>query len=146
MVWEQRPVRGVKKVRFVSPKKQLDDLWSEIVKTRAHFVSEISGKTTKLQAHHIVHKPNHRLRYELENGICITSGEHRFGVHGPSAIDFQDKIIGIIGTARWEWLKQLRGFPAKIDVVATRLYLEQELEKARGEHERWLKKGVNATP
>ena len=58
----------------------LDACWSYLVKKRAGFVSEISGKTDILNSHHIINRSagGHRLRWELENGICITWYEHNY--------------------------------------------------------------------
>ena len=61
--------------------KECYSLWAEIVKLLAHNRSEISGKTGVLHAHHIFHRgSNTNLRYDLNNGVCLTSGEH-FKLH-----------------------------------------------------------------
>lgn len=60
----------------------LEFLWSLLIKARAGFKSELSGQTSDLQSHHLVGKGTTALRYSLENGICCTVGEHRFGFHG----------------------------------------------------------------
>ena len=62
-------------------KKICDQIWSECVKTKAGHKSELSGKTEKLQAHHICGKGSVYLRYEIDNGICLTAGEHKFIAH-----------------------------------------------------------------
>ena len=61
--------------------KELDKLWADVIKARAGHVCEYSGKTEGLNAHHIHGKPNYRLRYELDNGVCITKGVHFFVAH-----------------------------------------------------------------
>jgi len=61
--------------------KELDKLWADCVKARAGNRCEYSGKTEGLNAHHVHGKPNYRLRYELDNGVCITKGVHFFVAH-----------------------------------------------------------------
>ena len=61
--------------------KRMDTLWASIIKARAGNVSEISGQDGLLESHHIANKPNHHLRYSLENGIYITYHEHRYEAH-----------------------------------------------------------------
>lgn len=61
--------------------KTLDDLWSYAVKTRAGFRSEHSGKADRLNSHHVDGKAGHALRWDLDNGVCITAGEHKFIAH-----------------------------------------------------------------
>ena len=59
--------------------KQLDRLWSQCVKIRAGYKCEVSGKTKdqcKLNSHHIVGKRNFTLRWDIRNGVCISSGKH----------------------------------------------------------------------
>lgn len=129
-----------KKVRKVkSLKKICDDLWIECIKLKAGYKSELSGKEGKkiggntiLTAHHIVGKPNLRLRYELENGICLDNGsEHIFGVHNkfdPTiAKHYQDQIIEKIGKEKYNYLLSLRTTISKNDFKTIKIYLEQQL-------------------
>jgi hypothetical protein len=59
--------------------KQLDLLWSQAVKIKAGYKCEISGLTKhqcKLNSHHIVGKRNFTLRWDLRNGLCVSSSKH----------------------------------------------------------------------
>jgi hypothetical protein len=59
--------------------KDLDKAWSQAVKIRAGYKCEISGLTKhqcKLNSHHIVGKRNFTLRWDLRNGICVSSSKH----------------------------------------------------------------------
>jgi hypothetical protein len=59
--------------------KQLDLLWSQAVKIKAGYKCEISGLTKhqcKLNSHHIVGKRNFTLRWDLRNGLCVSSKKH----------------------------------------------------------------------
>lgn len=123
-------------------KKQLDDLWFEIIKLRAGYKSELSGILGKnaggteiITAHHIAGKSNNRLRYELENGICLINGkEHIFGVHNhnPSIANYYQKaIINYIGEERWNRLQDLQIYKGKTDLKLILISLQQELEKLK---------------
>ena len=120
--------------------KKLDDLWNLIIKTKAGFRSELSGRegkviggNTVLCAHHICGKPNIRLRYEIDNGICMDNDkEHIFGVHDLDpeiAREYQDKIIDYIGKERYERLKTLKHRQKKADLKLIEIYLEAEMKK-----------------
>jgi len=115
--------------------KKCDDLWTLIIKERAGFKSELSGKEGKviggdaiLHAHHIVRKPNYRLRFELDNGICLTAWEHRYGIHGDYEEEYREKIKKVKGRDIYERMSLLRRI-GKTDLQLIKIYLEQELKK-----------------
>ena len=119
-----------------SLKKQCDELWFELVKTRAEFKSELSGRNDEYVAgHHIAGKSNYRLRYEPKNGICLLyRSEHTFGVHNsdPStARRYQDAIIAHIGQDTWDWLLSLKSCEEKQDLRLIKIYLENEIAKLK---------------
>jgi len=61
--------------------KQLDKLWSQLIKREAGNkceVCDLEGGNTRLNSHHIVGRRNYRLRWELYNGVCLCSGCHTF--------------------------------------------------------------------
>ena len=70
----------MKKLTHKQLKKKCDKLWALCVKARAKNRSELSNKEGRLHAHHVMKKPNLFLRYNLDNGFCLTNGEH-FAVH-----------------------------------------------------------------
>jgi hypothetical protein len=99
------------------------------VKLKAGNKSEISGKTENLHSHHIVGKPGYRLRYELDNGICLTAGEHFYGVHNQGRMrEYEYKIRAIKGADIFERLEKLKNEKSK-SLVFVKLYLERELKK-----------------
>lgn len=112
--------------------KQLDLLWSQAVKLRAGNVSEYSSKSERLNSHHISGKGTHRLRWELDNGVCITSGEHLYIAHRQDrASDFRVwamKKRGLTEEKLMQWKRELGG----IDRFAMWLYLKQEIKKYGG--------------
>ena len=111
---------------------QLDRMWSEAVKLRAGMKSEYSQKDEYLNSHHIEGKGNHRLRWELDNGVCITSGEHLYIAHRQDrAADFRKWAMekrGITEDDLTIWKRQLGG----IDRFAMYLYLKQAIKKYGG--------------
>ena len=120
-----------------SLKKQCDDLWYECVKLKAGYKSEISYKEGRqiggeyiLNAHHIARKPNYRLRYELDNGICLTSGEHHFGIHGKDEEKYRDLIKQAKGQDVYERMSLLRNAKSK-DLRLIKIYLEQQIKELK---------------
>ena len=107
----------------------LDKLWAKCVKERAGYKSEWSGKTENLNAHHIDGKGNYRMRWELDNGVCITNGEHFYRAHKAStAAKFRKwamKRRGITEADIRLWKRALGG----TDKFAVKIYLEQQLKK-----------------
>ncbi len=118
-------------------KKQCDKLWGKIIILKAGFKSEVSGKEGYqigghyiLNSHHIVKKPNYRLRYEISNGICLTKWEHRYGIHGNHEEEYRELIKRIKGQDIYERLNLLRSATSPtLDLI--KIYLEQELEKLK---------------
>lgn len=112
---------------------QLDRMWSLAVKLRAGNVSEYSGKAGNLNSHHIEGKGNHRLRWELDNGVCITGGEHKFIAHRQDrAADFRKwamKKRGISEDDLTNWKRQLGG----VDRFGIYLLLKQAINYYQGE-------------
>lgn len=111
----------------------LDKLWADCVKAKAGFKSEMSGKTENLHAHHINGKANLRSRYELENGICLTGGEHFFIAHHAGR---QEKFKSFVKTLRgediFERLQLLNSYSGKTDLLAVKAYLQEKLKEFSG--------------
>ena len=117
--------------------KQLDNLWAECVKAKAGYKSEISGKQGRqiggeyiLNAHHLYGKPNSRLRYELDNGICLTAGEHHFDAHGTRVRMYAfEKKVEVFRPKIFDRMLRLKRINEKPDKWAIKIYLETELKK-----------------
>ena len=71
--------KGMMKKTKKTWKRQLDKLWSEIIRSKGY--CEICGTTVNLNAHHIVGRINNALRWDLRNGICICVSCHKFSTH-----------------------------------------------------------------
>ncbi len=86
---------------------QLDKLWAILVKQRAGWKCEKSGETTYLNSHHIFSRSNLSVRWDLDNGICLTAGWHllkKESIH-KSPIEFIEWLKGKRGV---EWYEDLR--------------------------------------
>lgn len=122
---------------FKELKKDCDELWSECIKARAKYKSEISGKEGRqiggdsiLNAHHISGKSSLRLRYELENGICLTKGEHFFGIHHQGRQkSYEEKIKKVKGKDIYEKMKRLKNITGKTDLNIVEIYLKKKLSE-----------------
>lgn len=107
-----------KKIRKKNYKNEADKLWAEIIKKKAGYKSEYSGKPGKqiggdsiLNAHHLVGKKSLFLRYSIENGICLTNGEHNFIAHNINRQEeFRKKVIEI---KRYDIYEKLTKFKYK---------------------------------
>lgn len=64
--------------------KWLEFLWKVAIKCMANFASELTPNNVdaELHPHHIIGKDNLWMRTSLENGICLTAGEHNYMAHG----------------------------------------------------------------
>lgn len=107
----------------------VEKLWAECVKARAGYKSEYSQKTENLNSHHIHGKPNYRLRFELDNGVCITSGEHFYIAHNAGREnEFKDWACKQHGLDR-DKAKRLAGECGGTDLFAVQIYLKQKLKE-----------------
>lgn len=114
-------------------KKECDRLWAEVVKLRAGGRSQISGKREPvMNAHHVVGKPNNRLRYEIDNGICLTPSEHIYGIHNEGRRrEYEERIIRAIGRDKYEWLLTLQHECGGTNLVGVRELLKQQLKRMK---------------
>ena len=110
-------------------RKELDDLWSKAVKLRDGNKSVWSGKTERLNAHHVLKKGTFRLRWELDNGITITCGEHKFIAHGGGkrADEFKKWALKRFSAKRRKELEQMNYQIGGTDLWAVKLYLIQKI-------------------
>ena len=110
--------------------KECEALWSECIKARAGYKSELSFARENLNSHHIVGKPNYLLRFSLDNGICLTGGEHIYGVHNEGRrAGFEEKIRRVRGADIYDRLRQMTWVNTKTDLAITKIYLKQKLEE-----------------
>ncbi|MDD5013805.1 MAG: hypothetical protein PHW73_01720 [Atribacterota bacterium] len=65
----------VKSKKYI--KNKLDKLYSLIIRSKGY--CEVCGKTTNLQAHHVIGRIVYALRWDLQNGCCLCASCHEFG-------------------------------------------------------------------
>ena len=108
-------------------KQTCDALWSKCIRELAGNKSELSGKTERLNAHHIKGKGNLALRYSLLNGICLTVGEHFFTAHRQDRQDgFNKRVEALRGRDIWKKLDALKRCKGK-KLSTYYLILEEQL-------------------
>ena len=113
--------------------KQCDEIWSMKIRESTHFTSEYSGKEYDkdsgiyLCVHHLIGKPNYRMRYELLNGICLTLGEHKWIAHHTGRQeDFRKRVKEIKGDDIFDRLDEMyrMSMREKSNIRLIKLYLE----------------------
>ena len=86
--------------KLKKPKQEgLDNLWSRLVKEKAGNKCEYCDKNSGLNSHHVFSRSNKRVRWDLDNGVCVCVLHHIFGLFSAhkAPIEFV------------EWLKDYRG-------------------------------------
>jgi hypothetical protein len=105
----------------------LDFLWSTAIKCRADFKDEISGDTEcDFNAHHIIGKCNKVLRWiVLENGICISTGRHKFSAHGSQSRqeDFRRQVMQLRGNDIYDKLYEFKSKVEKVNLLDVQDFL-----------------------
>jgi len=86
----------MKKVTKKSLDKQCEIVWRAIIHSKKY--CEVCGASYTLNAHHIITKGNHNLRWDIRNGCLLCVSHHKWG--NPSA---HGNIIWFA-----EWLKSHR--------------------------------------
>jgi hypothetical protein len=130
----------LKTVNNAPTDKQMDDLCRRVALKRAKNRSELTqdGLST-LQWHHILHKPNHRLRWDLSNIIILTMEEHaRYHYYEKKVAydadsericrDMMDKFLKVRGTTR-ENLEMLKRQSGGVNKICLKILLEQQLKE-----------------
>lgn len=84
--------------------KELDKLWSLIVKQRDGFQCVVCGKDNTVAAHHIFSRKNHSTRWDIDNGVSLCFYHHMRWAHVEYE-QFRDFIVGRIGKKMFETLK-----------------------------------------
>lgn len=119
-----------------SVKKSCDTLWSRIINSFGR--CEYCGKTPT-QAHHVYGRANHRLRFDLRNGIALCYYCHHIWAEQNAAGEKRPMSFS-------DWFKQYRISDAQYlqeenakgtihrdlaDYLELEEYLKQELERVR---------------
>jgi hypothetical protein len=120
----------MKRKDFRPTVKDLDKLWTTAVKLRAEMKSEYKDISGNLHAHHIVGKPTYALRWNLDNGVCITGGQHFFVAHVQGrAQAFKEWALKKRGVTEEQLKLTSRN---RVDLWGMKLYLEQKIKELEG--------------
>ena len=115
-------------------KKYCDFLWALLVKARAGFQSELSGKTEALHSHHLRGKAGYILRYNLDNGISLTSGEHKFMAHNTSRqFQFESAVKSLRGKDIFDRLEAVKNHSEPRTLAQIEEDLSRELKGYKSE-------------
>lgn len=109
-------------------KKKCDDLWGKIIRARGK--CERCGKTTGLQAAHIISRNYGKTRHLLENGVCLCNGCHIFWAH-KEPDEFVDWIRETRGDNTFYRLRRIANQDGKADYEKAYLILKEEEKKLK---------------
>ena len=119
-----------RRIKFKSDSRQTqaDKLWAELIKLRAGGKCEYTGKTDNLHAHHLAGKSTYRLRYDLDNGMCLNGGIHKFVAHRQDRQHiFRHFVKRVRGADIFENLEMLRRYRTKSDLGMIILWLKGKI-------------------
>jgi hypothetical protein len=111
--------------------KELDNLWSQLVKLKAGNKCEKCRRTQNLNSHHLYSRSNRAVRHDPENGCCLCSGCHALNndsAHKAPA-DFWEWIRKKRGETWYQMLRIRANTVTKHDKKLLKIYLQQELKK-----------------
>ena len=101
-------------------RKELDGLWKKQALKRAGKKCEKCGSDKYVQVHHIIPRTNYRLRWDLENAVCLCRKHHLYWAH-KDAREFSMWIDGLRDT---NYLDTTRHFQGKQDYFLLKKHLE----------------------
>lgn len=67
-----------RKSKYAIAKSTVDRKWSEVIRKEAGYKCEYCGAIDNLNAHHIISRSNHAVRWNLDNGVCLCPLHHMF--------------------------------------------------------------------
>ena len=118
--------------------KECDRLWGEIIKIKAGYRSEYSDKPGMqiggkdvLHPHHLMGKSSLAMRYNFDNGFCLTGGEHFYIAHVAGRKEmFEERIKEVRGKDVFTKLKGIK-FKTSTTLSMYHMYLKQELKRLK---------------
>lgn len=119
----------------IQVRKKLDALFSEYIRRRAiqsvnHGCERCTaGKTDyhQLDCAHMFSRNKRSTRWDIDNAAGLCPGCHRY--LDDNAYDKVEFFKRRLGDRNFEYLFARASRPAKVDMVALRLFLEQKLEE-----------------
>lgn len=108
--------------------KDLDKLWIKAIKLRAGMKSELKHiPDAYIASHHILGKATLALRYSLDNGVCITTGQHHYVAHNTGRSEkFKQWALNHRGVSE-EQLRMMAN--NKTDRFFIKAYLESKIKE-----------------
>jgi len=123
-----RPRRLVGRGEVTS--RALDDACRAVVFARDGYKCRRTGSTERLQWCHIYSRRYHNVRWDPDNSICLTAGQHLWWHHQPvAAVQWW---LGEVGEEFNNRLRIRMLAKTKLDRQATLLWLKQELKRYQG--------------
>jgi hypothetical protein len=120
-------------------RRECDALWSELVKLRAGYRSEHSGKEGALQSHHILGKPNFKYRYCPENGYCLLRNEHLRQLCGIHNEGYREKYVTRLKEVRgqdvFERIKALCSGNERVGLPLIKVILKEQIKTIKKNQE-----------
>jgi len=104
---------------------KLDKIWSLIIRKRGR--CEKCGRRNALQGAHIFSRRLKSTRYNLNNGVCLCAGCHRFWAH-QNPVEFTDFVTKLKGEKVMNELRSLSQKKIKLFYDEVKASLEKELK------------------
>lgn len=109
----------------------LDGLWRDIIRERDNFKCQICGSKIRIQAHHIFTRSAKNTRFDIDNGVLLCGGHHKFLAHQKPE-DFRDWVIAWMGPEEYNALRVRSKMPHRgMDLNLLGIFLEQALTKLK---------------
>jgi hypothetical protein len=120
-----------------------EKLWSILVKARAGYRCEFTGKETALNSHHIFKKASLEAYFDLDNGLCVCESVHEgFHQKGQETYEMQMERTAIVLQARGIAIEDVRERleESKHHIVDRPMF--EYFEKLYGTYQDYLEQGL----
>lgn len=110
----------------------LDTKWSKLVRARANNRCEYCGSDYCIQSHHIFSRRNHRMRWNLDNGVALCAKHHTFSSEFSAhltPVEFVEWIKEKRGIEWYESLREQNRSCEKVDRVEMNEWLNQKVKE-----------------
>ncbi len=115
--------------------RQNDDLARQIALLRDDATCQRTYRKANIQVCHVFSRSNLRLRWELDNLVCLNAGVHLYWAH-KEPLEFFEWIEERLGKHRFEVLKLKKRYhsPVRMDeILGWNLLLKNTLKEAQCE-------------
>ena len=91
-----------------------DTVWANFIKDNAGRKCEYCGTDKTLNAHHIFSRSNKQVRHDLDNGISLCVGHHKFNSKFSAHLAPLEFILWLREKRGEEWFERLRAKARKV--------------------------------